>query len=254
MAYKLYHHPVSTCSQKVRLVMAEKGLGFDQHIIDWTVMEHLQDWYLALNPNGVVPTLVVDGEPIVESSVICEYLDEVHPDPPLAPRDPLGRARMRAWMRYFEEVPTTAIRVPSFNQLFTRRIRQMHDADGFDAMTERMPLRKHFYRHMGAEGFDERTLAESLDRLRQCLVRVATTLRDGRTFLLGDYTIADILLVPSVVRMDDLGLAHLWADLPDVTRWFQAVQARPSFALAYVPHSRVNAIDYDLGQGNAAKN
>ena len=66
MAYKLYHHPVSTCSQKVRLVMAEKGVAFDQHIIDWTVMEHLQDWYLAINPNRVVPTQVVDGEAIVE--------------------------------------------------------------------------------------------------------------------------------------------------------------------------------------------
>ena len=250
MAYKLYHHPVSTCSQKVRLVMAEKGLIFDQHIIDWTVMEHLQDWYLALNPNGVVPTLVVDGEPIIESSVICEYLDEVHPEPPLAPRDPLGRARMRAWMRYFEEVPTTAIRVPSFNQLFTRRIRQMHDADGFEAMTERMPLRKHFYRHMEADGFNERTLAESLERLRQCLQRVATALADGRTFLLGDYSIADILLVPSVVRMDDLGLAHLWADLPAVTRWFEGVQARPSFDIAYMPQSRVDPAAYDLDQGN----
>ena len=250
MAYKLYHHPVSTCSQKVRLVLAEKGIPFDQYIIDWTTMEHLQDWYLAINPNGVVPTLVVDGESVIESSVICEYLDEVHPEPPLAPRDPLGRARMRAWMRYFEEVPTTAIRVPSFNKLFTKAIKAKRSADEFEEMTARMPLRKHFYRHMEEDGFADPVLQESLDRLRSCLERVARALADGRDFLLGDYSIADILLVPSVVRMEDLGLGHIWADLPAIQRWFDAVQVRPSFATAYVPHSRVDPANYALGQGN----
>src|SRR5690606_5113489 len=59
--------------------------------------------YLKLNPDGVVPTLVHDGEVIRESTVIIEYVDEVFPDPPLKPADALGRARMRGWMVQIDE-------------------------------------------------------------------------------------------------------------------------------------------------------
>lgn len=253
MALKLYHHPVSTCSQKVRLALAEKKLGFDQHIIDWTVREHLSDWYLAINPNGVVPTLVHDGVAIPDSSVICEYVDEVFGQPAIAPRDAVGRARMRAWMRYFEEVPTVAIRFPSFNKLFVKGLKREQSAADFDAMTEKMPLRKHFYRQMSDTGFSEQLVAESLERLRKCLARVANALGDGRPYLMGEpYTIADIVLVPSVVRMQDLGLGHVWKDLPAIQTWFDRVQSRPSFDVAYVKGSRVNPANYSLSQGNAA--
>jgi glutathione S-transferase len=72
--------------------------------------DHLKPEYLKLNPNGVVPTLVHDGAPIIDSSVICEYLDEVFPQRSTTPPDAFGRAQMRAWQRYIEEVPTPATR------------------------------------------------------------------------------------------------------------------------------------------------
>jgi glutathione S-transferase len=250
MDLKLYHHPVSTCSQKVRLALAEKNLGFDQHIIDWSKLEHLSDWYLAINPNGVVPTLVHDGVYIVDSSVICEYLEEAFPERPIAPPDPRGRAAMRAWMRYFEEVPTVAIRIPSFNKLFVKPLKVDRTAAEFEAMTDRMPLRKQFYRQMTETGFSDQATRDSMERLRKTLERVDGALADGRPWLLGEqYTIADMVLVPSVVRMSDLGLGETWADLPRIQAWFDRVQARPSFATAYVPHSRVNPAAYDLKQG-----
>jgi glutathione S-transferase len=99
----LYHTLFSTCSQKVRFALAKKGLSFESRIVDLSKGEHLEDWYLAINPNGVVPSLVHAGSAITDSSVICEYLDEVFPDPPLSPRDPVCKAAMRAWMRYFEK-------------------------------------------------------------------------------------------------------------------------------------------------------
>jgi glutathione S-transferase len=250
MELMLYHHPVSTCSQKVRLALAEKGLAFDQHIIDWSKLEHLSDGYLAINPNGVVPTLVHRGQSILDSSVICEYVDEVFAGTALSPADAAGRAAMRAWMRYFEEVPTVAIRIPSFNRLFVKPLKVDRSPESFDAMTDRMPLRKHFYRQMTETGFSEQATRDSMERLRKTLERVAKALDDGRPFLLGEqYTIADIVLVPTVVRMEDLGLAGSWSDLPAVQRWFAGVQARPSFATAYVPHSRVDPAAYQIRQG-----
>jgi len=239
MSLTLYHSPISTCSQKVRLALAEKNLDYDSRIVELSRQEHLEDWYLAINPNGVVPALVHDGSPVVDSSVICEYLDEVVPEPALGPREPLGRAAMRAWMRYFEEVPTAAIRVPSFNKVFAPELADM-EAAMFDAMTRKMPLRGQFYRQMGRGGFPEQQYQDSIDKLRQCLARVERQLSDGRPYIMGDdFSIADIVLAPSAVRMVDLDLHELWHDLPRFTAWLDSVQARPSFALAYFPGSRV---------------
>ena len=72
---ELYHAHPSTCSQKVRLCLAEKGLDYTSRTVNLRANENLSPAYLALNPNGVVPTMVHDGHVIIDSSVICEYLD-----------------------------------------------------------------------------------------------------------------------------------------------------------------------------------
>ena len=77
----LYHFPSSVCAAKVRLVLHEKELPWESRIIEILKGEQFQPWYVALNPNAVVPTLVHDDQPIVESAVICEYLDDVFPEP-----------------------------------------------------------------------------------------------------------------------------------------------------------------------------
>ena len=88
----------------------------------------------------MVPTFVHDGQVMIESSAILEYLEEVFPDPPLAPENAVGRAKMRAWMRYIDEVPTVAVRVPSFANLFApMRFTQTSDED-FEKHTDRLPL------------------------------------------------------------------------------------------------------------------
>ena len=245
MTVTLYHNPISTCGQKVRLALAEKGISFESRVIDWSKREHLSDWYLAINPNGVVPTLVHDGEPVIDSSVICEYLEEVFPAVPIAPGTALGRARMRAWMRYSEEVPTPAIRVPSFNRLFVKGLRQLED-DDYQELVTQLPLRKHFYQAMGETGFSQEAYDQAIEKLEQALARMEAALADGRTFLLGDYSIADIVLIPTVVRLEDIELRELWADKPRVAAWYAAVQARPSFAVAYYPGSRVDPRTYAL--------
>ena len=111
----LYCFPQSTCSQKVRLALWEKNIPFEERHVDHKNLEQLSEWYLKLNPNGVVPTLIDGDDVIIDSSVILEYLEEVYPDHPMSPNDPVGRAHMRKWLRYLEEVPTPAVRIPSFN-------------------------------------------------------------------------------------------------------------------------------------------
>jgi len=251
---ELYHSPISTCSQKVRLALAEKDIDYVHRVIDFSTMEQLSEEYLELNPNGVVPTLVHNGRPVVDSSVICEYIDEVWPAPALTPNDVYERAQMRAWMRYFEEVPTTAIRVPSFNTLFAKSLAALSD-QSFESMTERMPLRKGFYRQLkGEAGFDDHLYDESIAKLDATLTRVQKTLETTEWISGSQFGIADIVLIPTVVRMADLGLSALWHDKSRVVEWLASVQGRPSFDLAFYEGTRVDVNTFEIGLNVEAGN
>jgi glutathione S-transferase len=234
----LYHAPISTCSQKVRLVLAEKELEWDGLSINFSKADHLTPEYLKLNPNGVVPTLVHDGDPIIESSVITEYLDEVFPEKSVRPKDLKRLAHMRAWRQYIDEVPTPSIRPISFNTFFVPIWQKMTEQEFWD-YTERLPLRKHFYRKMGRNGFSDQEMAESLDRLSQSLNRMETALENGPYIMGEQYTLADVNMTPTVVRLEDCGRADLWDNLPKVAGWYERIKARPNFDVAYMPGSRV---------------
>jgi glutathione S-transferase len=243
---ELYNSAFSTCSQKVRLCLHEKGLEFVDRQLSFTAGDHLTPEYLALNPNGVLPTLVHDGVPITDSSVICEYLEEIMSSSPLMPTTAAERAKVRAWMRYIEEVPTTAVRPPSFNDLFSDANGAL-DRDEFEAHAERLPLRKHFYLKMNNGRFEQTEINASLERLAQTVQRMEAALETG-PWLIGDmFTLADLMLIPLMVRMDDIGLAHIWNDAPRVTDWFTRVQARPSFYRTFYPGARIKPGSFSIG-------
>src|SRR2546426_1044521 len=96
----LYDSPGSPCARRVRAVLLEKGIAWTTRLVDLTRLEQKRPEYLALNPNGVVPTLVHGDRVVYESNVITEYLDDVFPDPPLYPRDPWARAQAKMWQAF----------------------------------------------------------------------------------------------------------------------------------------------------------
>ncbi len=103
MTLQLYHHGSSACAAKVRFALAEKELPWVGHYVDILAGEQFKPEFLALNPRAVVPVLVHDGAVIVESTVICEYLEESFPAHPIYPRSPLERARVRVWTKAVDE-------------------------------------------------------------------------------------------------------------------------------------------------------
>jgi glutathione S-transferase len=235
MAFTLYSSPPSTCSQRVRFVLNAKSLPFEDRKLDLLAGDQLKPEYLALNPNGVVPTLDHDGNIVIDSSVIIEYLDEVAPQPQsFTPRDAVKRAKMRALMRFIDEMPAAAVRVPTFNLAFLPRFAAMSEQE-FLAFAESKPLRKEFMLTMGREGFPEKDMNAALDRLRRTYLRMDAEIEaSGGPWLLGkDITLADVAVMPALVRMNDLGLAAAWADLPRVQRWFEAIRAQPAFKPTY---------------------
>jgi glutathione S-transferase len=99
----LYHNDMSVCAAKVRMLLAEKGLAWDGIHLNLRAGDAHKPDYVKLNPNRVVPTLVHDGHPIIESNVICEYVEDVWPERSLRPSEPRNRAQMRLWMKQLDE-------------------------------------------------------------------------------------------------------------------------------------------------------
>ena len=235
MAYKLYNAPQSTCSQRVRFVLNAKALPFSEVKLNLLAGDQLKPDYLKLNPNGVVPTLDHDGNIVIDSSVIIEYLDEVAPEGEnFTPRDPVERARMRALIRFIDEMPAAAIRVPTFNLAFLPHFAEMSDAE-FNAFAESKPLRKEFMLAMGRKGFPDSEMKAALDRLGRTVDRMdAEITKSGGPWLLGKKpTLADIAVMPTIVRMADLGLDHVWAKKPAIARWLELIRAHRAYTPTY---------------------
>ena len=100
---ELYHNDMSTCAQKVRLTLAEKGLAWEGRHLDLRAGDQQKPEYLKLNPRGVVPTIVDNGKVVRESTVIMEYLDDEYPKLSLRPSNSHARAQMRLWTKRLDE-------------------------------------------------------------------------------------------------------------------------------------------------------
>jgi glutathione S-transferase len=239
MAFTLYNAPQSTCSQRVRFVLNAKKLPFAEIKLDLLAGDQLKPDYLKLNPNGVVPTLDDDGAIIIDSSVIIEYLDEIAPQPEsFSPAAPAGRAKMRALMRFIDEMPAAAVRVPTFNLAFLPRFQAMSEEE-FTAFANAKPLRREFMLAMGRNGFPQAEMDAALGRLQRTLERMADAIAaSGGPWLMGARpTLADIAVMPAIVRLADLGLDKMWAQMPTIGRWYDLIRAHPAFAPTYYPGS-----------------
>ena len=96
---ELYRFSRLQLSVGVRMALEEKGVPWTSHYVDLFKFDQMRPDYLAVNPDGVVPTLVHDGQVVRESSVICEYIDDAFEGPALIPPAPLEAARMRQFVR-----------------------------------------------------------------------------------------------------------------------------------------------------------
>ena len=100
---KLYDSKLAPNPRRVRIFMAEKGIECESVQVDIIQGENLSDDFLAINPRGVLPTLVLDDGTVIDESVaICRYLEEVQPQPSLMGTDPVSKARIEARQRHME--------------------------------------------------------------------------------------------------------------------------------------------------------
>ena len=236
---ELYHHGSSVCAAKVRLALAEKGLAWNGHYVDILAGEQFRPDYLAINPKAVVPTLIHDGEVITESTVICEYVDEVFAQRPIYPRAPAARARVRVWTKAVDEELHPACSAITYVVSHRHTILR----NGLGSFDD-------FIKQGGTDGHAARTLkwqwiqhglaapgAADKVRLYAGYLRKMEAALAAADWLAGrEFSMADIAMTPYVNRLDVLAMDGLWKHgrLPRVEDWFARVKSRPSFRPALV--------------------
>lgn len=236
---ELYHHGTSACAAKVRLALTEKQLVWKGHYVDILAGEQFHPAFLRINPKAVVPVLVHDGRIVRESTVICEYLDEVFPEHPILPHDPYERAQVRIWTKAVDEelhpACSTITYVVSHRHTILR-----NGAGSFDDFLKQGASEGHAARERKWRWIQEGLAAPGAgDQIRLYdgyLRRMEQALQDHAWLACDHFSMADIALAPYLNRLDALSMQEMWEGgrYPLVEDWFNRLRSRPAFQPALV--------------------
>ncbi len=207
---KLYDSKRAPNPRRVRIFMAEKGITCDNVQINIVKGENISSEFLAVNPRGVLPTLVLDDGTVIDESVaICRYLEETHPEPPLMGTDPVSKAHIESRQRHMEFDgllgASEAFR-NSFPGFASRGLAgNMGTVDAIPALADR----------------GKRSVAKFYERLNADL--------GESSYVAGDaFSIADITALCVVDFAAGAARVAIPESCENLTRWHEAVSARPS--------------------------
>jgi glutathione S-transferase len=229
---ELYHNVNSVCAQKVRIALQEKGLEAEDHMMTLRGDQN-EPAYLKLNPNGVVPTLIHDNQPIIESSLILYYIDDAFPDPPLMPKEPALRHRVRLYNKLIDEYLHNACTIITFATAFRPNFLKM-PREAWQAEINKAPLKRRaeYKRSVIEHGLDSEFVGDALMQHRKLLAWTADSLKACR-FLAGDsFSNADCSVIPYILRLELLKLDGMWAPYPAIAEWWARMRMRPSVKAA----------------------
>jgi glutathione S-transferase len=196
---KLYNMNLSNFATKSRIAIYDKGIDIEIVPIPGNNLKSPE--YLKINPLGKTPALDADGIIIVESEVINEYLEDKFPNPPLMPRSPEGRARVRQFTRFHD-----LYLEPNLRALFS---------------------------HLSPKTRDEKIVNERLTEFNQRLDLLESMLAVGGFAIGPEFTLADCALAPTMffataLLADKFGAKPPLEGRPKLAAWWEHVQTRPS--------------------------
>jgi glutathione S-transferase len=223
---ELYHSVNSVCAQKVRVALAEKNLEFRSHLMTLRG-DQFDPEYMKLNPNAVVPTLIHDGRVVIESSVILYYLDEAFPTPPLMPRDLHQRAKVRIVNKLVDEYVHNSCTILTFATAFRPWFAGL-TGEQIEQRLAKSPSKKRteYKRDVALYGLDSKFAREALEHHEKLLRLIDEA---GGGWLAGaEFSLADVAVIPYVLRLELLRMSRLWDKRPGVASWYKRALARPS--------------------------
>lgn len=251
----LYHFALSTCSQKVRLVLAEKNLEFTSHEVDLFSGAQHDPEYVKLNPKHVVPTLVHDGGVLIESTLINEYLEDAFPNPPMLPANPRERHAARLWTKRLDDDVQAATAVVTFaigpRSLLLQQPPEVREGS-ISAIPD--PKARAARRSVIEHGVEAPEFASAFDTMLNLLDEIDAALLSGGWLSGSAFGLADAAILPYVLRLDHLAMTPLLASTarPGLSDWYERVRARPSFETAVAQWAPEFAVEILRSNGEAA--
>lgn len=243
MTLALYHASNSLCSQKVKLVLAEKNLEWKSHLINLLTFENLQPSYMRLNPKGVVPTLLHDERVITDSATIVRYLDEQFPYPQLIPAESMLQKKMNSWIDLQNRFPMREVMYGNYRGIegaVLRRLVQMK-AELLPKLMQANPELKEPYaakledvRQWNCTIQNANEIANLNAKIEPMLDQLETQLNQTN-WLCGDrYSLADTVWTAVLNGLDELKFGHLWVDRtrPVLSSYLNQLRSRSSFNTA----------------------
>jgi glutathione S-transferase len=244
---ELYDNPVSTSAQKVRLVLAEKGLDYKAHVLNLQAGEQFAPEFLKINPSAQVPALVHGGNTYVESTVICEYLDDAFPEPPLRPASAHDRARMRAWTEQTVSWCITMINNINVGIVFAPMIKSQKSENEIEAQFEAVPnlTQQARQRSLFVEEAGSPLVETAIRRYADLTSRMNEEIEQRGPWLAGEtFSLADTGIFPYVNRLHDLEWTPIYDGKTHYLDWFERMRARPSYKSAIADQVPQAAIDF----------
>jgi glutathione S-transferase len=225
---ELFHNINSVCAQKVRVALKEKGQEAKEHLL--TLRGDQNDpAYMKLNPNGVVPTLVHDGNVITESSLILYYIDEAFSDPPLMPKAAAARHRVRLYNKLIDEYMHNACTIITFATAFRPRFLKMQ-REQWLAEINKAPLKRRaeYKRSVIEHGLDSEFVIDALGEHQKMISWMADDLKHSSYLAGDDFSNADCAVIPYILRLELLKIGAMWQKEPAIADWWRRVRERNS--------------------------
>ena len=221
----LYHGAISNCSMRVRMTLIEKGLDWTSHHLDLKKKENISDEYFAINPNGLVPTLIHDGVVHIESNDIIDYLDETFPEPSLRAAD---NETMLEWLRLAGSIHVPAVKPYVYATIIAKKVKKTAEEEKkYNELQQNDELKKFHSKHAGSSQFGGDDVAKAEAILKDCFDKLEASL-DGNEWIMGDqFTLADISWIP--LHFVLIGCGYPFENYPNITRWANAFREKQSF-------------------------
>jgi GST-like protein len=229
----LYHAGWSNCSMRVRMTLEEKKLPWTSHHLNTRKGEHISPEYFGINPNGLVPTLIHDGDVWIESADIIMYLDEIQPRPRLAPSDEKQLLRLSEWLTLASAIHVSAVKTYIYaSRPGGIRRKTPVELTRYRSLQSNEELLAFHAMSSSEEGISATARANAEYLLHDAFARLDICLGE-QVWLAGDnFTLADITWVPLHYTLERAGFS--FSRYENVMTWARAVADRNGFQRAVV--------------------
>lgn len=233
---ELYHWEPNANSGKPLVTLLEKGVEFVSHYTDLLNWDQHKPEYLAINPSGTIPTLIIDGVMLNESTEMGEYIDSYCDGPALRPADPVERQRMRWWGKWMDTYFGPSLSMTGWHAFVGPFARENKGEDELRAAIARIPLkeRRDAWTMALFGTFPEDALAESRRRVAEGIAFVEAELGKSTWFAGQHYSLADINAFSNLYALP-VSQPHIANsdNTPNLMRWLKRVYERPAIQTSF---------------------